>query len=114
MEKLNLNFDLAIDKNKFESLLEESVVDNLRPNARKLFGSWIKLFENQIIDKERATTGLEVSLVSNMAKFYPNRKRSDAAFFRGNASCKNKSCTATYSLSILDKPIDLVSKKNCY
>lgn len=82
MEKLNLNFDIAIEKKKFESLLGESVIDNLRPNARKLFGSWIKLFENQIIDKERATTGLAVSLVSNMAKFYPNRKRSDAAFFR--------------------------------
>ena len=37
MEKLNLNFDIVIDKNKFETLLEESVVDNLRPNARKLF-----------------------------------------------------------------------------
>ncbi|CAF1008443.1 unnamed protein product [Brachionus calyciflorus] len=27
----------------------------------------------------------------------------------GNASCKNKSCTATFSLSVLDKPIDNIS-----
>lgn len=81
-EPIEFNFEIAIDKNKFEALLENSEVDAKRPNSRKLFGAWISLFEPQISEKERIDFGLEVQIQSNVAKFYPGRKRSDAAFFR--------------------------------
>ena len=74
-------FEIAIDKSKFDSILENSEVDVKRPNSRKLFGSWFSIFEPPICEREIKEFGIEVQIQSNIAKFYPGRKRSDAAFF---------------------------------
>ncbi|CAF1049503.1 unnamed protein product [Brachionus calyciflorus] len=99
----NKKFEIAVDFSKFISLLENSEIDTKRPNARKLFGAWISLFEAPIIKKEKSENGLDIQIQSNLARFYPGRKRSDASYFRGNASCKYPGCQATYCLSVTEK-----------
>ncbi len=91
-------YKIRIAKRDFDQLLENTKQDPSRSNARNFVGTWITCFEKSISEHEKMT----IRLQGNLSRLYMEGKRSDAAFLRGNATCKD--CNAKYQLSINDKP----------
>ncbi|CAF0945264.1 unnamed protein product [Brachionus calyciflorus] len=52
-DKETANFEIAVDKNNFEKILENSKRDGKRQNAEKLMGDWIAAFAENIIKYEK-------------------------------------------------------------
>ncbi|CAF1096206.1 unnamed protein product [Brachionus calyciflorus] len=95
----NTQYEIAVDKRKFDIALEKAYQDPRRANAKNFDSSWIHLFLTQIEEFEN----IKPSLQASIARVYPGRKRSDASFFHGNAYCKFPKCLASYSVSIKEK-----------
>ncbi|CAF0973126.1 unnamed protein product [Brachionus calyciflorus] len=106
-EKIS-KFEIAIDKTIFNNLLKNSKQDPKVKNALKLIGDWANTFSKLI--REYENQNKELSLQSNIARIYPDKKRSGVDFFRGTAACRFKGCEAKYQFIVPEKPISESSR----